>query len=297
MQPSSSQPQQGLILDLVKLTAQEKAFTNYVYVSESDFRTLAMSAPSGRPKVPVFVKEQYPFLAVPDNTVQPGKIGMNTVQRGFAQIPIDDTLHVTAFKPTAGNNIVSARVEVDMLGNLSSKVEIDAKELKTEVLNWFRGQPFIRGQKLALKHPNGACSLRFVELETANDLHGSRQSALRSVGILSPDTEIEFSSGPAQNCHVLSSDMRRPQIFKTGFNFAEMEIGGLSDQLETIFRKAFASRVYPPALIRELGIKHVRGMMLYGPPGTGKTTIARKIGQVLQAREPIVKSGPEMLNM
>jgi SpoVK/Ycf46/Vps4 family AAA+-type ATPase len=41
-----------------------------------------------------------------------------------------------------------------------------------------------------------------------------------------------------------------------------------------IFRRAFASRIFP-SLVNELGIKHVRGMLLYGPPGTGKTLIAR----------------------
>jgi len=37
-------------------------------------------------------------------------------------------------------------------------------------------------------------------------------------------------------------------------------------------------------------------MLLYGPPGTGKTLIAKKIGQILGAREPKVVNGPEILN-
>ena len=39
-----------------------------------------------------------------------------------------------------------------------------------------------------------------------------------------------------------------------------------------------------------------KGMLLYGPPGTGKTLIARKIGQMLNAREPKLVNGPEVLN-
>jgi vesicle-fusing ATPase len=36
--------------------------------------------------------------------------------------------------------------------------------------------------------------------------------------------------------------------------------------------------------------------LLFGPPGTGKTLIARQIGKMLNAREPKVINGPEVLN-
>ena len=45
-----------------------------------------------------------------------------------------------------------------------------------------------------------------------------------------------------------------------------------------------------------MGVQHVKGILLFGPPGTGKTLIARKIGQMLNAREPKVINGPEVLN-
>ncbi len=67
-------------------------------------------------------------------------------------------------------------------------------------------------------------------------------------------------------------------------------------QFEAIFRRAFASRVFPPSIVQKLGIKHVKGMLLYGPPGTGKTLIARQIGKMLNGKEPKVVNGPEVLN-
>lgn len=45
-----------------------------------------------------------------------------------------------------------------------------------------------------------------------------------------------------------------------------------------------------------MGIQHVKGILLFGPPGTGKTLIARRIGKMLNAREPKVINGPEVLN-
>ncbi|KAF6021219.1 hypothetical protein EB796_020478 [Bugula neritina] len=80
------------------------------------------------------------------------------------------------------------------------------------------------------------------------------------------------------------------------WDFNKMGIGGLDDEFSTIFRRAFASRVFPPDLVEQLGMKHVKGMLLYGPPGTGKTLIARQIGKMLNAREPNIVNGPQMLH-
>lgn len=40
----------------------------------------------------------------------------------------------------------------------------------------------------------------------------------------------------------------------------------------------------------------LKGLLLYGPPGTGKTLMARQIGKMLNAREPKIVNGPEILN-
>ncbi len=75
-----------------------------------------------------------------------------------------------------------------------------------------------------------------------------------------------------------------------------MGIGGLDEQFNTLFRRAFSSRLVNPKMMKELGMSHVKGLLLYGPPGTGKTLIARKIGSQLTKREPKVVNGPEILN-
>lgn len=40
----------------------------------------------------------------------------------------------------------------------------------------------------------------------------------------------------------------------------------------------------------------VLGILLYGPPGTGKTLMARQIGKMLNAREPKIVNGPQILD-
>ena len=73
-------------------------------------------------------------------------------------------------------------------------------------------------------------------------------------------------------------------------------VGGLNDALDEIVRRVLASRLYPPALMRPLGVQPVRGMLLYGPPGCGKTLLAREIAGAMGAREPKIVNGPEMMS-
>ena len=48
-------------------------------------------------------------------------------------------------------------------------------------------------------------------------------------------------------------------ILEPHFKFEDMGIGGLDSEFSTIFRRAFASRVFPPGLVEKLGISHVKG--------------------------------------
>lgn len=72
---------------------------------------------------------------------------------------------------------------------------------------------------------------------------------------------------------------------------SQIKVGGLSEQIEIIFRRIFASRSYGSQLVERLGIDHVKGMLFYGPPGTGKTLMAREISKILEV-EPKIVNGP-----
>ena len=62
--------------------------------------------------------------------------------------------------------------------------------------------------------------------------------------------------------HVLKPENRAPAnaIIAPNFKFQDMGIGGLDSEFSDIFRRAFASRVFPPALVEKLGIQHVKGI-------------------------------------
>jgi vesicle-fusing ATPase len=146
-------------------------------------------------------------------------------------------------------------------------------------------------------------SIRTVQLvdlsmEKAESASGATITDPNARGILTQHTQIDFFKDARTDIKIKASS-RRPaanSIIQPGFKFEDMGIGGLDTEFSAIFRRAFASRIFPPGLVERLGIQHVRGILLYGPPGTGKTLIARQIGKMLNAREPKVINGPEVLN-
>ena len=88
-------------------------------------------------------------------------------------------------------------------------------------------------------------------------------------GLLAPDSACVYEARHGGGIKIAGQRaVMATQLFKhKEFNFEALGIGGLDMQFEQIFRRAFASRVFPPAVVERLGIRHVRGVLLYGPPG------------------------------
>ena len=113
------------------------------------------------------------------------------------------------------------------------------------------------------------------------------------VGYMDPQSKVIVDTERSSKIKIIG-ESNSP--FKTDWINDNKQIGGLKTELNTIFRRAFSTRIANPELIRSLGILHVKGIILYGPPGTGKTLIARQIGQALSKVKPKIVSGPEILN-
>lgn len=111
-----------------------------------------------------------------------------------------------------------------------------------------------------------------------------------------PQTNIAFIKSQDTTIRLKGNRSVGSAIINPDFKFEDLGIGGLDSEFSSIFRRAFASRIFPPSLVKKLGIQHVRGLLLYGPPGTGKTLMARQIGKMLNAKEPKIVNGPEILN-
>ena len=109
-------------------------------------------------------------------------------------------------------------------------------------------------------------SVECVDLNVFEKPDSSRPAGSTSPGvtrgILTPETGITFYKAPDSNIMIKASAKRPPPnaIIQPDFKFEDMGIGGLDSEFGAIFRRAFASRIFPPGLVEKLGIQHVKGM-------------------------------------
>ncbi len=72
------------------------------------------------------------------------------------------------------------------------------------------------------------------------------------------------------------------------------DIGGLDREIEQI-REYVELPLKRPELLKELGIKPPKGVLLYGPPGTGKTLLAKAVANECGAKFYTI-NGPEIMS-
>jgi vesicle-fusing ATPase len=134
----------------------------------------------------------------------------------------------------------------------------------------FQNQIFAPGQRLAMDYRSFQMkviikSVECVDLTVFEKPDSSRVSGPTSSavarGILTPETGIVFYKASDSNIMIKASAKRPPPnaIIQPDFKFEDMGIGGLDSEFGAIFRRAFASRIFPPGLVEKLGIQHVKG--------------------------------------
>lgn len=236
-----------------------------------------------------------------------GCISLSDPQRTWCGVAMRDVFTGEVYDPFAsGGKAYLGSLDLEIgFASPTKKTEVpyDEDELNKIFLNTFQNQILAPGQRILMDVRNIPLmivvkTVGLVDLSTAEDAGRQVQRESHARGILTNQTRVLFHRD-AKGEFNLKPSATKPNsnaILAPDFKFEDMGIGGLGDEFSTIFRRAFASRVFPPGLVAKMGIPHVRGMLLYGPPGTGKTLIARQIGHMLNARPPKVINGPEVLN-
>ncbi|KAI5190724.1 vesicle-fusing ATPase [Nematocida minor] len=236
----------------------------------------------------------YPFKARIDSELPPYSISLSQVQRAFAQLSENE--YVDVIDGIGSRMGMIEEVSISMEGKIKgAHIRISHKTIIrtfTEVLN---GIPLTEGQELSL----------LMELEQASDasaamkdtlfickVEGVKVSNKEIVGVVSRSTRVVIKEHQGITILGMSSELN----INTQFDFQQMEIGGLKKEFGEMFRRAFIQRMYKPGLIKDIGISHIKGIMLFGPPGTGKTLIARKMSSLLNSAPPKIVNGPEILN-
>ncbi|XP_022199434.2 vesicle-fusing ATPase 1 [Nilaparvata lugens] len=240
-----------------------------------------------------------------DDKVPVETVCFSLLQRKWATLSINQEIRVRPyrFNVTKSSECVSSAVfTIDFMQKKSATTDMyNSDDMVKEFLSQNTGLALSVGQMLSLRLGNKLFLLVVKSLEAVDigDLNSDPKPHKISVGRCLGNTNIALEKAPDSSLNLIgksTGNTARTSIINPDWDFNKMGIGGLDKEFNAIFRRAFASRVFPPEVIQQLGCKHVKGILLYGPPGTGKTLMARQIGKMLNAREPKIVNGPQILD-
>lgn len=306
---------------------QHLVYTNHVYLADDAANASLLMKRPGQTETYVIVNERYVYVARAHKSVAVGDIGLSSIQRETCQVSSGQNVRVAYWEqPVDGRaDLVTLKLDLELIG--SKRCTVAAAELAPVLVRNFVGQVFGTGQIFCCDFQGTALKFR-VEYGEAGVPVSEQNKTLRAAqrrageqmtathtgewseddedegaitkqvdrGVLNASTRVELTAQPSRFLTFKPEEQKKPSMLNPKFKFSNMGIGGLDAEFGMIFRRSFASRLFPVETTRKLGIKHVKGMLLYGPPGTGKTLIARQIGKVLATKEPKVVNGPEILN-
>jgi len=311
---------------VANLPSRSIALTNRVYLNPEMMANIAkfyegkkvppINTVGPSPLYLVSFKGQIPYVAEAHPEIEMDAIGLNGLQRRYAQASLASPVKLTAVAPPPPLGTLT--IGIDLLQKKKEPKarpkQIDTDRLAETVLTILSGHVFMNGQTMAIDFEGTRLELTIAEIGVM-DMKGKGP---KNYGQFLQPTDLTFvrsegATGVAlTGSHIAEGEGGASNIFLNDFDFEKLGIGGLDSEFNQIFRRAFASRIWPSHIITQMGINHVRGMLLYGPPGCGKTLIARQIGKALNAREPKVSplqdslrisstffqivNGPEILN-
>jgi len=259
-------------LKVSKLDQPDLAITNTIYVNKDDFTNSTNL---------ILVNNSIVYPCKHYDNVKSGTILLNKAMRSAINVnDVNSIVSIIEYKPIKYNN---DKIVLDMY-----VFKLDNKEYytlhETVIIDYIKQtlktHYFYRGQHLLIKFDD---TVYLFKVE-------------KGTGFINGSTNIQLITHD-NKLSIVGNKLLRKELFDPNYSFEkELGIGGMDSKLLTILKQALSTRAINENIIKTLGIKHVKGVLLHGPPGTGKTLIARKLSKILTIKPPKIVNGPEILN-
>ena len=286
-----------LNLKPVNLPNPELGYTGCVYISERNYSSFVMMT-GGKKPLYIQIKSAI-YIAERHSSVNDDQIALGKYPRLYLRISLTDVLDVSLYQPSQEleNGLSLLGIELELgIAQSNQRVEAEEKEVEKHILKTFRNHYFSPGQQIVIDFNRCVLLVTITKTQLIDIGVNTKAQLQGSPGILVDETEFEMTCKPHPNFGLKGAQQKAHSLFRHDFKFEDMGVGGLDKEIYDIFRRAFASRRFPPAVLAKYGITHVKGLLLYGPPGTGKTLIARQLAKVLKGKEPKIVNGPELFD-
>ncbi|RLM93965.1 hypothetical protein C2845_PM08G25320 [Panicum miliaceum] len=223
-------------MEVVNTPSQELALTNCAFVSAADLRRF--------PNYIALVGDALVLtLRYPHSVFYLVRLPL----LWLAKVSAGDSVTVSSFVPPDDFKLALLTMELSYVKAKANQEQLDAVLLAQQLRKRFLDQVMTTGQKVTFEF----CGTNYIFTVNQAMLEGQESSTPLDRGFLSSDTYIIFEAAPNLGIKVINQkEAASSKLFKhKEFNLEKLGIGGLRAEFTDIFRRAFASRVFPPHVI------------------------------------------------
>ncbi|NXF24308.1 NSF ATPase, partial [Rhodinocichla rosea] len=268
-------------MQAARCPTDELSLTNCAVVNEKDFQSGQHVVVKTSPN------HKYIFTLRTHPSVVPGSIAFSLPQRKWAGLSIGQEIDVSLYTFDKTKQCIGTMtIEIDFLQkkNIDSN-PYDTDKMAAEFIQQFNSQAFSVGQQLVFSFNDKLFGLLVKDMEAMDPSilkgeSGTSKKQKIEVGLVLGNSQVAFEKAENSSLNLIGKSKtkeNRQSIINPDWNFEKMGIGGLDKEFSDIFRRAFASRVFPPEIVEQMGEYNLEKVILKPSVSSGRALLLLQV--------------------